>query len=82
MIAEFKGKYLHVFSDVPGPILNFEVSLRLSEGAQPVFRGTRVIAIRLHEKTKAAPDLMEKSELIENLRENTYMSLVMFQVLF
>jgi hypothetical protein len=65
LIAEFKGKYPHVFSDVPGPILKFEVSLRLSEGAQPVFRGPRVIAITLLEKTKAALDLMEKSEFIE-----------------
>jgi hypothetical protein len=47
LIAEFKEKYPHVFSDVPGSILNFEVSLRLSEGAQPVFRGPRVIAIPL-----------------------------------
>ena len=45
LIAEFKGKYPQVFSYVPGPILNFEVSLQLSEGAQPVFRGSRVIAI-------------------------------------
>jgi len=30
-----------------------------------VFRGPRVIAIPLHEKTKAALDLMEKSEFIE-----------------
>jgi len=65
MIAEFKGKYPHVFSYVPGPILNFEVSLQLSEGAQPVFRGPRVIAIPLREKTKSALDLMEKSEFIE-----------------
>jgi hypothetical protein len=34
LIAEFKGTYLHVFRDVPGPILKFEVSLRLSEVAQ------------------------------------------------
>ena len=65
LIAEFKGKYPHVFSYVPGPILNFEVSLQLSEGTQPVFRGPRVIAIPLREKTKAALDLMERSEFIE-----------------
>ena len=64
-IAEFKGKYPHVFSYVPSPILNFEVSLQLSEGAQPVFTGPRVIAIPLCEKTKATLNLMEKSEFIE-----------------
>ena len=52
LTAEFKGKYPHVFSDVPGPIQKYEVSLRLSEGAQPVFRGLRVIAIPLQEKKK------------------------------
>jgi hypothetical protein len=65
LIAEFKGTCPHVFSDVPGPIRKFEVSLRLSEGVQPVFRVPRVIAIPLREKTKAALDLMEKSEFIE-----------------
>ena len=65
MIAEFKGKYTHVFGDVPGPILKFEVSLRLREGAQPMFRGPRVIAILLREKAKAVVDFMEKGEFIE-----------------
>jgi hypothetical protein len=65
LIADFKRIYPHVFSEIPGSILNFQVSLQLNEGVQPVFRGPRVIAIPLHDKTKVALDFMEKNEFIE-----------------
>jgi hypothetical protein len=42
-----------------------EMIVCMYEGAQPVFRGPRVIEIPLRDKTKLALDLVEKNEFIE-----------------
>ena len=65
LISDLRRKYPTVFGGGSAPIKGFEVSLILKEGAKPVFRGPRNIAIPLREPTRKALDDMEQAQYIE-----------------